>query len=75
MPSFQMRPILHATDVKFDACKGKNVLCAEPDIDLRRNFAVTFGQTGNISSFMSVGVSLDFLLGPSLKYMLYRWTA
>ncbi len=54
MPSIEKRPILHATDVKFDGCKGFNVLCVEPHIDLRRNFDVTFSQTTNITSFMSV---------------------
>jgi len=53
-PSKAQRPILHATDVKFDECEGKNVLCAEPFIDLRRNYDVTFSQSDNVSTFMSV---------------------
>ena len=54
MPSADDRPILHATDVKFAKCNGVNVLCVEPDIDLRRNYDDTFSQTSNISTFMSV---------------------
>ena len=48
------RPILHATDIKFAECDRKNVLCTEPHIDLQRNFATSFGQTGNVSTFMSM---------------------
>ena len=54
MPSKDGRPILHATDVKFAECKGKNVLCVEPHVDLRRNFDHTFTHTSNVSAFMSV---------------------
>jgi hypothetical protein len=54
MPAADKRPILHATDVKFDKCAGVNVLCIEPHVDLRRNYGAEFSQTTNISTFMSV---------------------
>ena len=54
MPAADKRPILHATDVKFDKCAGVNVLCIEPHVDLRRNYGAEFSQTTNISAFMSV---------------------
>jgi hypothetical protein len=54
MPSLDGRPILHATDVKFAACDGRNVLCMDEHVDLQRNYATAFGQTGNITTFMSV---------------------
>ena len=56
MPSVDERPLLHATDVKFGECKNKNVLCVDPHVDLRRNYDHTFGQTSNISTFMSVSI-------------------
>ena len=59
MPSVDNRPILHATDVKFEKCKGVNVLCIEPHVDLRRNYDplnIAFSQTSNISTFMSVSI-------------------
>ena len=62
MPSENQRPIMHATDVKFVECKGRNVLCVEPYIDLQRNFDVTFGQSDNISTFMSVSQKYSFFL-------------
>ena len=62
MPSENQRPIMHATDVKFVECKGRNVLCVEPYIDLQRNFDVTFGQSDNISTFMSVSQKFSFFL-------------
>ena len=75
MPAADKRPILHATDVKFDKCAGVNVLCIEPHVDLRRNYGAEFSQTTNISAFMSVSffvnpmnsfalVSIYFLLIP-----------
>ena len=73
-PSKDQRPILHATDVKFDECEGKNVLCAEPFIDLRRNYDVTFSQSDNVSTFMSVSVSSflsDYIT--ITYYTFYRW--
>lgn len=56
MPSFEGRPILHVTDVKFAECKGRNFLCVEPHIDLRRNFNEEFSQN-SITTFMSVSIS------------------
>ena len=56
MPSVDNRPILHATDVKFEKCSGVNVLCIEPHVDLRRNYDAIFSQTSNISTFMSVSI-------------------
>lgn len=62
MPSEDERPILHATDVKFVECKGRNVLCVEPYIDMRRNFDVTFSHSDNVSTFMSVRYTVN--IGP-----------
>jgi hypothetical protein len=54
MPSVDGRPILHATDIKFAACDGMNVLCMDKHLDLQRIYDSTFDQTGNIETFMSV---------------------
>ena len=68
-PSKSQRPILHATDVKFDECEGKNVLCAEPFIDLRRNYDVTFSQSDNVSTFMSVS-ALVFMMDSDRLFLI-----
>ncbi len=45
---------MHAIDIRFGKCDGgTNVICAGPEIDLRKNYETIFSQTGNISSFMS----------------------
>jgi hypothetical protein len=64
MPSLDGRPILHATDVKFAACDGRNVLCMDEHVDLQRNYATAFGQTGNITTFMSVWIVSILINGP-----------
>ena len=48
------RPIFHATDIKFDSCSGKNILCFSPTVDLRRNFNATFSKSSFIKGFMTV---------------------
>ncbi len=60
-PSFETRPILHATDIKFAECEGKNVLCMDEHVDLQRNFATTWGQTGNVTTFMSMDTATSNL--------------
>jgi hypothetical protein len=54
MPSDGERPIMHVTDIKFDNCFGKNILCFSPTVDLRRNFNATFSKPVLIKGFMSV---------------------
>ena len=48
------RPIFHATDIKFDSCSGKNILCFSTSVDLRRNFNATFSKLSFIKGFMTV---------------------
>ena len=71
MPSKDGRPILHATDVKFAECKGKNVLCVEPHVDLRRNFDHTFTHTSNVSAFMSVRLLRYIRISCSKYWLLF----
>ena len=67
MPSKDKRPILHATDVKFDKCAGVNIICIEPHVDLRRNYEAVFSKTTNITAFMSVSSNFSTIIIFSFK--------
>jgi len=48
------RPSAYITDVYFDGCGGKNILCASPYIDLKGTYKVNFTPSSSAFTFMAV---------------------
>ena len=54
VPTEDSVAVFHISDIKFDDCVGKNILCTSKAIDLQRTREAIFEQTPNLTTFMQV---------------------